>query len=198
MKSDVILCNDGRFPIIFLRDHCLQNCHLGRQIVHLVDINFVLRRWENAICDHKTNDFPFITITFNTTAPILNNFCSHFSLKLYNFAIKTIDASNVKPDVSQWKATLRNSVGFLTVYRRSVSIVHITEVKVRLSEGCRPTSAPRYANADSGKLVNWTMSAYGWLESHCTIYTTSDLRSDECCHLPTDDLTCLAEQRWVG
>ena len=35
-----------------------------------------------------------------------------------------------------------------------------TEVKVRLSEGCS-TSALRYANADSGKLVNWTMGAYG-------------------------------------
>ena len=117
MKSDVIWCNDGWFPIIFLRDHCLQNCHSGRQIVDLVDINFVLRRCENAICDHKTNDFPLIMIIFNTTAPIQNHFYSHFPLTLYDFATKASDASNVKPDVSQWKATLRNSVGFLTIYR---------------------------------------------------------------------------------
>ena len=84
------------------------------------------------------------------------------------------------------------------VYKDRLNVRRTTEVKVRLSEGCSPTSVLRYANADSGKLVNLTMGAYGWLESHCTIYTTSDLRSDDRCHLPTDDLTCLAEQRWVG
>ena len=43
-------------------------------------------------------------------------------------------------------------------------------VKVRLSECCRPTRTLGYANADSGKLVNWTTGAYGWLVSRRSIY----------------------------
>ena len=40
-----------------------------------------------------------------------------------------------------------------------------------LSYCCR---ALRYANADSGKLVNWTTGTYGWLESRRSIYQTSN------------------------
>ena len=68
------LRNDGWFPIIFLRDNCLQNCHLGRQIVDLMDRNFVLRRCEKAICDHKTNEFLPIMIIFNRIVLILKHF----------------------------------------------------------------------------------------------------------------------------
>ena len=77
-----------------------------------MDLNFVLRRCENAICDHKSNDFPFIMIIFNTTTctPIQNHFCSPFSLKLNNFATKASDASNVKPDVLFTKNNLSNYI----------------------------------------------------------------------------------------
>ena len=50
----------------------------------------------------------------------------------------------------------------------------MARVKVRLSEGCRLTRVLRYASADSGKLVNWTTGAYGWLESRRSIYQTSN------------------------
>ena len=50
----------------------------------------------------------------------------------------------------------------------------MAQVKVRLSEGCRPTRGLRYVNADSEKLVNWTTGAYGWLESRRSIYQTSN------------------------
>ena len=50
----------------------------------------------------------------------------------------------------------------------------MARVNVRLSEGCRPTRALRYAKADSGKLVNWTTGAYGWLESRRSICPTSN------------------------
>ena len=50
----------------------------------------------------------------------------------------------------------------------------MARVNVRLSEGCRPTPALRYAKADSGKLVNWTTGAYGWLESRRSICPTSN------------------------
>ena len=59
------------------------------------------------------------------------------------------------------------------IYKRVYLSSTQTE-KVRLSEGCRPTSALRYANADSGKLVNWTTGAYGWLENRRSIYQTSN------------------------
>ena len=135
MKSDVIWRNDGRFPIIFLRDHCLQNCHLGRQIVDLVDINkfrFTSMRKRNL--RPKILRFSSHNDNFQYNCPRSKSFLFSFSLKLYNFATKASDASNVKPDVSQWKATLRNSVGFLTVYRRSVSIFffHIIHTDVAL------------------------------------------------------------------
>ena len=50
----------------------------------------------------------------------------------------------------------------------------MARVKVRLSGGCRPTRALRYANADSGKLVNGTTGAYGWLYSCRSICPTSN------------------------
>ena len=62
---------------MFLADHCLQNCHLGRLIISFMVRNFVLRRCVSralkAICDHKTNDNdlpPQITIV-NTVIPKL-------------------------------------------------------------------------------------------------------------------------------
>ena len=66
----------------------------------------------------------------------------------------------------------------------------------RLLRGWHPTSALKYANMSSGKFFNWTIGAYGWRESHCTSYITSDLRNANL--LTNDDLTCLANQQVGG
>ena len=46
------------------------------------------------------------------------------------------------------------------------------------------------------KFFNWTMGVYGWRESRCTSYTTSDLRNADL--LTNDDLTSLANQQVGG
>ena len=63
---------------------------------------------------------------FNTVIPILTHF-SYFSLETHNFAPKENGASNVKPDVSQWKATLLNDVGFPTL-NRSLPVQQIFDI----------------------------------------------------------------------
>ena len=55
--------------------------------------------------------------------------------------------------------SLANFNGIILLYNLAQD--WMARVKVRLSEGCRPTRALRYANANSGKLVNWTTGAYG-------------------------------------
>ena len=68
----------------------------------------------------KPDDLPPQMTIFNKVIPILliMHFCS-FSLWNYTnlHQIVTSTTSNVKPDVSQWNATLRNDVGFPTVNR---------------------------------------------------------------------------------
>ena len=69
--------------------------------------------------------------------------------------------------------------------------------KVRLPECCRPTRALGYANADSGKLVNWTTGACGWLVSRRSIY-------QQLCETTLQDVYIISLphlyllQRWVG
>ena len=49
---------------------------------------------------------------FNTVNPILMHFFTFSPFILHYFAQQISAVSNVKPDVSQWKATWRNKSGF--------------------------------------------------------------------------------------
>ena len=71
----------------------------------------------NAICDHKT-EYLHPQMTFFNTDSHFDAYLLVFPLKLHYFTPTASTASDVKPDVSQRKATLRNDVGFPTVYCR--------------------------------------------------------------------------------
>ena len=116
-----------------LGDNCIQNFHLGRYIVGYTVGNLVLRRHVSGAVKRD-----FRTYIRRYTSPNENfeygyphsNALSTFSLQIdtemYFVAlirpaaascIKTL-ASCIYLLVNQWKATLRNDVGFPTVYRR--------------------------------------------------------------------------------
>ena len=72
----------------------------------------------NSICDHKPTIYLPKMAIFNTDIPILIHFFTFSPFKLHRSAQQGSAASNLKPDVSQWKATLCKDVRLTTVYRR--------------------------------------------------------------------------------
>ena len=73
----------------------------------------------NVICDRKTADLPPQITNLNAVIPILMHFFILFSVEKMNYLHKATSAvSCVKPNECQWEATLRDDVGFQTVYCR--------------------------------------------------------------------------------
>ena len=117
-----------------LGDNCIHNFHLGRYIVEYTVGNLVLRR-----CVSRAFKRDFRAYFRRYTSPNENfeygyphsNALLTFSLQkdsenVLCCAYTSSDASCIKPHasciyslVNQWKATLRNDVGFPTVYRRT-------------------------------------------------------------------------------
>ena len=125
IATDICVCHIG--------DNCIQNFHLGRYIVGYTVGNLVLRRRVSGAVKRD-----FRTYIRRYTSPNENFEYGYPHCKsLLSFshqkdsenvlccAYTSSDASCIKPLasciyslVNQWKATLRNDVGFLTVYRR--------------------------------------------------------------------------------
>ena len=122
----VILCNH-------LGDNCIQNFHLGRDIVGYTVGNLVLRRRVSGAekRDFRTYIQRYTSLNENFeygyphSNPLLTFFLQKRQLKCTMLRLRTAAASSIKPlasciysRVNQLKATLRNDVEFPTVYCR--------------------------------------------------------------------------------
>ena len=116
-----------------LGDNCIQNFHLGRYIVGYMVGNLVLRRRVSGAVkrDFRTyiqrytspnenfeHGYPHSNalLVFSFQKDSQNEICCAYTSSAAS-CIKPL-ASCIYSLVNQWKATLRNDVGFLTIYRR--------------------------------------------------------------------------------
>ena len=92
------------FHPVHLGDNCIQICHLGKYIGGFNIGNFVLRR----------------------RVPILMHLFIFSVEKIYYLHKAASAVGCVKPNASQWEATLRDDVRFPTVYRRIYRLKFLT------------------------------------------------------------------------
>ena len=115
---------------LYLGDNCIQNFHLGRYIVGYTVENLVLRRRLSGAVkrDFRTYIRRYTSQNENSEYgyPHSNALLTFDSENVLCCAYTSSDASCIKPLasciyslVNQRKATLRNDVGFPTVYRRT-------------------------------------------------------------------------------
>ena len=113
----------------YLRDNCIQNFHLGRYIIGYTVGNLVLRRPVSGAVKRAFRTYirryTSPNENFEYGYPHSNAILTLDNETLLCCACTSSDASCIKQLasciyslVNQWKATIRNDVGFTTVYRR--------------------------------------------------------------------------------
>ena len=196
-----MVVNVVRLPRDYLGDNCIQNFHLGRYIVGYTVGNLVLRRRVSGAVKRD-----FRTYIRRYTSPNENfeygyphsNALLTFSLQkdgenVLCCAYTSSNASCIKPLasciyslVNQWKATLRNDVGFPTVNRRIYCRNFMTLSNQTLRCICK---CIRMCNdlvlccmAAARVLRNiWLQMKFAWLTQGCTCNNLANLHS----HLKT-------------